>query len=434
MDEKQVRAFLREIATMPDPEQARELALSNRQLVLSPLAFRVLGEMIHETEREDAGQGLNNALRSLHAFRTEMVHRAVTDRGADDSPLPALTVASDHGRDRFAYWLDRIEGGGPEEQSIAAEDLTAAGGDAVQAAIKVMRLERQHLALLPRTMFGRADGAAIDDLHAILAGYQDVLDAGLTDPRHLSVNDLWRRCAQVYESLGRASDVLGRPKAAREYYEQAGSLYERVGDRQEAEASRERLARLRLDAEADIDLEMQRLHAAIDATPSNTVRRAALLIELAELYQRNGNDFDAVPLLDQAQHVMRDAGFDDPAGPSGRDLAHALTAFASAARSGDLPARAARMQELILVRALYARIYAAWIQIVQGRGDVEAAERYQALAAGLEDPALNAEFSREMSAALPELFGATETGMPDSDFSRRARAALTDLDLYHPEP
>ncbi len=382
MDDTGLRGFLTEIVTMPSAEQARDLALSNRKLLLSPAAFRIVQDMV----RDAASEADRAAWTSLLAFRAELFERTVTGRSVDIPPLPRLAVAPDPTRDRFRYWLDRI-------QAMAPERATGATG-----AFRVLALDRRHTALLPRTMFGMADDTVVSGLEEILAGYHAVLADGEHSP--LSIEDILRRCAQVCHTLGRAAASLDRPAHAEEHYRAAGDLYERIGDAEQAAEARTSAARTRESADRDVDAELRRLHTALDALPAPSTRRAALVVELAELHVRNGNDIDAQRWLAQAQDMLASLGHDDPAGPTGTRLAQALTSFATA---GD----ADTLDELMRVRNLYDRIYAAWQQIRQTEGDVEEARRYTELAAGLDDEAANEEFSRRMRAALPEIFGDT---------------------------
>lgn len=422
MDDEGVRTFVNEIVMMPDADRARALALSNRKLLVSPAAYRIIHEQLSEIGTSTGGSNWVAALTSLGEFRAELLSRMTTGRDLNHPPLPPLSVAPDPARDRFAYWLDRIEG----ERS--PNDLPPPSGTgAAQVALRVLQLEQRHLALLPRTMFGKADAAVIEDLQAILTGYHELLEAGIPESPLVTVEGVLGRCAQVHESLGRVWDVLGDHGVARVSYERAVALHDQAGDTQSAEAARDRMARVQLDAEGDIDVEILRLQEAIDTTASGSSRHAQLLVELAELYQRGGNDFDAAPLLQQAQEALRGMGYDDPAGPTGRELADRLADFARGAGALDLATRAARLQEVVLVRNLFERIYLAWVQVYQGRGDAKAAKRYQALAASLEDEAINAEFSRAMTAALPELFRA-DNGAVDREFSRNARSLMTAMD------
>jgi tetratricopeptide (TPR) repeat protein len=203
----------------------------------------------------------------------------------------------------------------------------------------------------------------------------------------------------VSHTLGRAASALDRPATAEEHYREAAELYERIGDTEQAARERETAAGTREAAERDVDAELRRLHAALDAQPAPAMRRVTLVVELAELHVRNGNDLDAKRWLTQAQHALTELGHADPLGPTGTRLAEALTGFVTAG-AGDLG-------ELLAVRDLYGRIYSAWHRIRRSEGDIEGALRYSALAAGLANKATGDEFSQRMRAALPEIFGDT---------------------------
>jgi tetratricopeptide (TPR) repeat protein len=398
MELQSVRAFLDEIITMPDAGQATALAVSNRTILLSPSAYRTLEDMIREAAAP-ADARRHRALLSLRALRVELFGRTVAGRDLTTPPLPEVEVAPDPGRDRFAYWLDRIDvaGSGTEPARISPTP-----------ALAVMDLQRRHLALLPRTMVGRADIALLEELRGVLAGYEQILAAGPPDDALVSEADLLRRCAEVHDSMARTAEVLDRRQEAVRHHEQSALLHSRAGDEHEAAEAERRRARLGSEEAGDVDAEVIRLQAAIDAGTGPSVQAVQHVIELAELHQRTGNDFDAIPLLQRAERELAELGYPDPAGPRPRDLAQALTGFVQHAGSADLGERSARLLEVILVRNLYSRIYAAWIQLHQARGHVEQAERYLRLATALDDPDANTEFSRLVSAALPELFGSAD--------------------------
>jgi tetratricopeptide (TPR) repeat protein len=328
-------------------------------------------------------------------------------------------------RDRFHYWLERIEGA-----DVRAEVVEPVSMDWFNAMQRVLQLDQRHTSILPHTMFGRANEDVIAELQAILEGYRQVLEAGIPDQWPISTEDVQRRCAQALDSLGRSSDALERYEEARAYYEAAYTVYKALSDEQQAAAARERLARVHLDAEGDVDAELLRLQAAIEAAPAPSMPRVRLMVELAELYERGGDDFSAAPLLERAQSGLGSLGYNDPAGPTGGDLARALAGFVQAASSENVESRAARLQEVILVRDLYLRIYFAWVQIHQGRGETAAAEKYRALAAELESEEINREFSQQMLSALPELFAGDGSGEIDKNFSGRVRSLLKDMDWF----
>ncbi|WP_328473599.1 hypothetical protein OHA21_12930 [Actinoplanes sp. NBC_00393] len=383
MELQSVRTFLDEIITMPDAGQARAFAVSNRTILLSPSAYRTLEDMIREAA---ADARRRRALLSLRTLRVELFGRTVAGRDLDTPPLPEIEVAPDPGRDRFGYWLDRITVDEPAQVSATP-------------ALAVMDLQRRHLALLPRTMIGRADAALLDELGEVLAGYERILADGPPGDGLVSEADLLRRCAEVHDSMARTTEVLGRREEAARHHEQSALLHRRAGDEHEAAEAGRRRARLASEDAGDVDAEVVRLQAAIDAATGPSVEAVQRVLELAELHQRTGNDFDAIPLLQRAERELAELGYPDPAGPSPQELAQALTGFARSPESG------ARLLEVILVRNLYSRIYACWIQVHQGRGETGQAERYQQLAAGLDDPDANTDFSRLMMAALPDLFG-----------------------------
>jgi hypothetical protein len=97
---------------------------------------------------------------------------------------------------------------------------------------------------------------------------------------------------------------------------------------------------------------------------------------------------------------------------------------------GGMESRAARLQEVLLVRDLYLRIYLAWVQIYQGRREAESAERYRTLAAGLDSKEMNLEFSQQMLSVLPELFAGDDSGEIDKKFSSQVRSLLKDVDWF----
>ena len=145
MDETQLRLFIDEILTMPDPQAAQALALSNRRVLLSPVAFRLSGLMEQE-EQQAHGESLRRqALQQLRAFRQALIAETMAGGAPQTQPRPTLLVVSDPQRDRYRYWLERIEGADTHDE--ASEPVRV---DWFKPMQRVLHLDQRHTSIRPK--------------------------------------------------------------------------------------------------------------------------------------------------------------------------------------------------------------------------------------------------------------------------------------------
>ena len=258
-----------------------------------------------------------------------------------------------------------------------------------------MQLDRRLMEAMPRIMPGTANDALLEELSDIQRGYEELLAAGPPSYPLYTLDSVRIKIADTENFMARANDSLNRVEAAAEYFEQAAQHYDEAGASEQAERSRASLGRLRFAAEADVNVEMQRLQSLLDQTEVNTLPHAQALVELGELCCKTANDFEAEQQLQAALDELAQCGGD----PGGINLADALTQTLQAIQQGTAKPGATPIEQKILVRDLYRRIYLALGQIYKETDPDKAAE-YLAKAKNRDSQATNEEFSRRMLDAL----------------------------------
>jgi tetratricopeptide (TPR) repeat protein len=258
-----------------------------------------------------------------------------------------------------------------------------------------MQLDRRLLEAMPKIMPGIANDALVQDLSSIQHGYEELLAEGPPSFALYTLDNVRFKIADTENFIARAHDSMNHVDEAASFYRQAAQHYQEVGATEQAERSRASLGRLQFAADADINVELQRLQAELDRAEVNTLAHVQALVELGELCCKTGNDFEAEQHLQSALEELKECGGD----PSGINLADALSQTLQSIAQGTAKPGVTPIEQKVLVRGLYRRIYLALGQIYKDTDPNKAAECL-AKAKDRDSQATNEEFSRRMLDAL----------------------------------
>jgi tetratricopeptide (TPR) repeat protein len=259
----------------------------------------------------------------------------------------------------------------------------------------LMAIDRRYMATMPRTKPGFANAKVLQDLKEIAADYQKLLQAGLPQYTLYTAEGLRAKIADVFDSEAQLCETLRDYPQASQHYTAAAEIYTAVGKHEAAQRCQINLARLKLAQDGNINTEIKRLRAELARLPSGSVAHAATLIDLAELYSSNEEDYEAEKLLLEAEQMLDRIGGD----PSGSDLGAALTQSLLSIMQGQHNSGPTPIETKMEVNGLYCRLSMALARIYETTNPQEAA-RYRAKATQRDSRAYNDEFSEYMRRAL----------------------------------
>jgi len=241
---------------------------------------------------------------------------------------------------------------------------------------RLMEIDSRYVAAIPKVMPGQASEAVIGELQGVLKSYALLYREGEPSFKFYTLDDLIGKMANTTEFIARAYETLTDLEQAKDHYERAAQLFEGVGRLDEAERCRTTVARAELSATGDVDTDIQRLRAALAELSEPSLRRIGARVELGELTSRAGDDFEAASILRAALEELRGLGYEEP---EADDVAASLEATLRGIEDGTAKAGETQVEQLVLVRGLYLRLYLALAQAAR-ETDPEEARRYQALA------------------------------------------------------
>lgn len=265
----------------------------------------------------------------------------------------------------------------------------------IALAQRLMQLDRRLMEAMPRIMPGTANDSLVQELSSIQRGYEELLAEGPPSFPLYTLDTVRFKIADTENFVARAHDSMNHVEEAASFYKQAAQHYEEAGATEQAERARASLGRLQFAADADVNVELQRLQAELDRAEVNTLPHVRALVELGELCCKTGNDFEAEQHLQDAMDELKICGGD----PGGINLADALSETLQSITQGTAKPGATPIEQKMLVRDLYRRIYLALGQIYKD-SDPEKAAGYLAKAKDRDSQATNDEFSRRMLNAL----------------------------------
>ncbi len=272
---------------------------------------------------------------------------------------------------------------------------------------RYMKLSQQHAKLMPQMMPELANEEVITKLKATLEDYKRLLEEGIPSYPFYTAQDIESKIADVleltartYESLSHTNEYLNNITQSIQYYQQAAKAYEKNGEGQKAESCRNNRAQLINTINGNVEAEIRRINEALKRLTVNTLDHTQKLIELAELYNMNEDDYQAQQLLKRAEEALKHLN----SNPSGIDLATALTQSLQNIQSGQPTEGRTPIEKLVSIRDLYRRLYLCQARILTERGEITEADEKMKLAEQMDSPQLNQEFSAQISQSLNSLY------------------------------
>jgi hypothetical protein len=268
-------------------------------------------------------------------------------------------------------------------------------------------IDTRYMFAMGRSLPGKADASVVQELLDIAAECQKLLKAGR--PSHPFYTDemLLAKIADVHSTAASACESMRDYPQAQKEYTAAAEKYAALGQHDQAERCRTRLARLKSVQKGGTNEEFERLQAKLAKLPAGSIDHAETLIELAGLHSRNGDDYEGEKLYLQAEQILDKLSGD----PSGKDQADALTNSILGIMGGRSPGGPTALEKVVQVRGLYrllclelARIYAIY---AVAKPDLahhyrELAHHYREKAAEGDSRKQNDEFSAAMLRALDD--------------------------------
>jgi hypothetical protein len=314
-------------------------------------------------------------------------------------------------------WLKKLN-----EDFAAAREPVASGDSGLSDDFgklrRLMAIDRRQLAALPNTIVGRAKPGVVRELESVAADYETLLLAGLPVAPLYDAPALHAKIGDTFSMAARAGYVLGDDAAGHRLNRLAAKAYRKAGQEQRAKKCEAETARRTVDAAGDVDGQVRILREEMAALPADDLPAAEKLIDLALLYSQRGDEFEALPLLRQAETIL-----DAKAGPmGGGDLAQALTdsllgmmkepagdqahapfgdILSGVMPDGGTAAGGTPIERKMLARNLYEALYRAYSRIY-ARSDADEARRYEEKANAFDSRAENDAFSQAMLGHLKD--------------------------------
>ena len=210
-----------------------------------------------------------------------------------------------------------------------------------------------------------------------------------------TIEGLQEKIANAFGDAARVCEILRDYPQASQHYTTATEHYTAAGKHEAAQRCQANLARLKFAQDGDIDNEIKQLRAQLATLPSGSVAYARTLIELAELYSSNGDDYEAEKLFLEAEKILESNGGD----PSGNDLGAALTQSLLGIMQGQHKGGATPIETKMEVNGLYRELSLALARIYETT-DPQKAAKYREKATRRDNRAFNKEFSEYMLKVL----------------------------------
>jgi hypothetical protein len=122
--------------------------------------------------------------------------------------------------------------------------------------------------------------------------------------------------------------LLQDETGARGFFGEARELYAELGDTEGVRRCDDQLGQFQMEGQGAVDVDISRLQARLATESSPSAAHAALLIEIGELYSKQGDDFSAREVLTKAEREMNSLpGMPPTSGSITRDLAETVAAL-----------------------------------------------------------------------------------------------------------
>lgn len=278
---------------------------------------------------------------------------------------------------------------------------------------RLLALDRRQLAALPKTTAGLATPQIVQELETIAADYEALLPAGA--PSFLyTEQSVRRKIADTLSMAAQACKSIGDDERWKKLCHRAAAAFRSANDEQQARQCEADLERWKLADTGDVDGEIRRLRKQLEKDQRGSLASARTMIDLALVYSGNGDDHEALELLQEAEKVLDALG----GPPDGAGLASALeqTMLSIMGKSEDADANpliasvlgptrgpprggSAAIAAKLEMQGLYRVLYAGYERVYAKSNPAKAAS-YRAKASKFDSREQNDIFSANMLRAL----------------------------------
>lgn len=251
-----------------------------------------------------------------------------------------------------------------EEAAGIRRSFATSGTDPMDDAARALRLieiRQRYLEVAAKTLPGRNIGkVVVDELKSVLQDYEELLAATTPTFPHYKISDIQSNMAEVLEKLARVYGLLGNEANSRDYFMHAARLFGDIGQVENAQRCLNAVTQAEDAKEGSLDYEKRRLQSILRTTPVNSLLHARALVELAEVYKRESDDYNAIRMFETAVSALEALGYPDPEKIDLKDaMNNTMQLIQSGKRTGNFPTP---LESAVTVYNLYSRLYAGLIQ------------------------------------------------------------------------
>lgn len=171
-------------------------------------------------------------------------------------------------------------------------------------------INNRYFDLLRDRVPGRASEALISAFKSVLRDYENFARSGI--PKFIDAKEVYRRIATAKRDIAFVYSILGDIKQSKNYYGQAASDLDTLGENESAKSCRDNILTQNFREAGNIDEEVKRILTSLRKTPAHSLQYVGLLVELAELYLCAGDDFAAKDHFAEAESELRNMGYNPP--------------------------------------------------------------------------------------------------------------------------
>lgn len=271
-------------------------------------------------------------------------------------------------------------------------------------------LDSRYTRALARHRSAMADDDLAKEIQVIISDCEKLSE--IEAPRMLyNTNEEWQnkiknKISRLRCLLAMTYSIMMPPKhelAICEYTE-ASRIYKEIKDLKRSKRCEEYIANIIILQTENIDDELQLLNKRLDEVENSSLDRVSILIDIANFYRRNGDEYESEKLLNKAQNILESIGAD----PSGSEIAESLLETVSMIQNlkdgqenpsldnSPLGISIQKDQHYLLLYFSFARLYK--------RSDPGRAMKYRELTMKAETNPFNESFRQKVVTNLDQLF------------------------------
>lgn len=401
--------FIEQLLNHPDP-QAALLALREKILSFDETDFRSFSNCLN-TLIWQAQQNLQNAQQNPggsswgSSFEDQLAQfMAESQAGIHSGNSPAVQQATNRlqglqviGQYAQQFWQEAQYNQAADPAQFVPDPVTDTSSgrqsqaDEIELAQQMMQLDSQLMQCMPMTMPGQANESLLSTLDTLRQEYETLLRNAPPNGQLVKTEDLQTKIGQCYYYAGMTVESLRDDQRALSYYEQALPWFRQAANASEIATTEKKIHELELLLNDNLDDRIRDIQQQLSQSGED-LQKVRLLIDLGHIQLRADAAYDALDSFHQAESLLDDLGYQNPAG---QDLATALMTSMQELQAGTLQAGNTPIETLVALRGLYLELYMGLAQAYRD-DNPEQADHYLQLAEQLDDPQQNAAFAQQL--------------------------------------